>query len=345
MNASFKTYAPPEWLQPLTAQLPCGPSLEYDPDYAMLVSRLKPRGEAQYGNFVDSSGPPEWPEIERQCRELMNRTRDINLLVWLCRARVRTAAAAGLAQGLGMLADVLERWPHDVHPHLAFDDELDPAVRANAIAALCDPEGLLGDVRDLAVSSNAMRLLVRDVERAFTVVRGGETPQAAAVRQQLDALRLRAQNDSDAPIGYLEHAAHSVRRIRQWCTEQLKDDGPDLQSLLRVLQPFEPNPASNESDASSAQNLAAPSSGQLPDEHRAQTESQSLDPAQARGQALRNIRAARRWFEMNEPSSPVAVLLKQAERMVGQRFALVADAIPLDLLRKWDAEPEDTAAM
>ena len=34
--------------------------------------------------------------------------------------------------------------------------------------------------------------------------------------------------------------------------------------------------------------------------------------------------------------------LKQAERMVGKRFYELADAIPLDLLKKWELE-DDTA--
>lgn len=72
---------------------------------------------------------------------------------------------------------------------------------------------------------------------------------------------------------------------------------------------------------------------------------ESENPAQSRSVVLKDIYAARRWFEANEPSSPVAVLLKQAERMVGQRFAAVADAIPLDLLRKWDSEPDEPATM
>jgi len=59
-----------------------------------------------------------------------------------------------------------------------------------------------------------------------------------------------------------------------------------------------------------------------------------------RDEVLQTIRSARMWFENHEPSSPVAVLLKQSERMAGQRFAQVADAIPLDLLRKWDSAGE-----
>lgn len=67
----------------------------------------------------------------------------------------------------------------------------------------------------------------------------------------------------------------------------------------------------------------------------------STSLATTRADVLLSIRAARDWFEINEPSSPVAVLLKQAERMVGKRFSQVADSIPLDLLQKWEAAPDE----
>lgn len=62
------------------------------------------------------------------------------------------------------------------------------------------------------------------------------------------------------------------------------------------------------------------------------------DVAAQRDQVRANIREAREWLEQNEPSSPVAILLKQAERLVGKRFAEVAQVIPPELLAKWDAE-------
>lgn len=57
-----------------------------------------------------------------------------------------------------------------------------------------------------------------------------------------------------------------------------------------------------------------------------------------REQVRRTLRSAREWLEECEPSSPVAVLLKQAERLLGRRFAEVAQAIPPELLAQWDAE-------
>lgn len=337
---------PPAWLQPVSDLAPCGPSLEYDAAYAVLVARLQSRGEAQYGDFIGASDTPDWPEIERQCRELLSGSRDINLLVWLCRARVRATQACGLAQGLQMLADVLERWPEHVHPQLWIDGEHDPAVRANALAALCDPEGLLGDIRELALSSNTLRLLVRDVERAFAIARGADaTPQAQAVHRQLHALREQTPHDPAAAVHRLAHAARSARRIDQWCAAHLQDAAPPLQALLRLLEPFDVQDG-HEAPAGEDERMALASAlqggGCAQGAGCGHAAAAQID-FQSRSDAQHGIRAARLWFENHEPSSPVAVLLKQAERLVGQRFADVVDAIPLELLRQWDDGPGDDA--
>jgi type VI secretion system protein ImpA len=100
-----------DWLQPVSALAPCGPSLEYDHEYAVLLSRMTPQADAQYGSFVGTPEVPNWAEVERDCQRLLLRTKDINLLVWLCRARTRLSQAAGLAHVLGMLRELLEAWP------------------------------------------------------------------------------------------------------------------------------------------------------------------------------------------------------------------------------------------
>jgi type VI secretion system protein ImpA len=53
--------------------------------------------------------------------------------------------------------------------------------------------------------------------------------------------------------------------------------------------------------------------------------------------ALELIREARQWFDIHEPSSPVPVLLRRAEQMVGKRYAEVVRAIPAELLAQWDS--------
>lgn len=339
--------AAPDWLLPISDQEPCGASLEYDAEYAVLLSRMTPRGEAQYGKFVGTSDMPNWAEIERDCRRLLLRTKDINLFVWLCRARARLGQAAGLAQVLAMLAAVLQAWPEAIHPQLVVEGQVDPDVRANALAALVDPEGLMSDVRDIVVaSSTAMRLTVRDVDRAFAMPRPADAPSPESVGRQLAALRAAAAGDAEAPVNLLAQAAQEARAIDAWSKRQLGDDAPSLQALLRLLDLFAvPEPARDASAGipmahEASQGHVDPALAHAP---RLAMPSQPDARAATRNDVLGSIRAAREWFETHEPSSPVAVLLKQAERMVGKRFSQVADSIPLDLLQKWESEQDNAA--
>jgi type VI secretion system protein ImpA len=336
-----------EWLLPLTDQAPCGVSLEYDAEFAMLLSRMTPRGDAQYGSFMGTPEASDWAEVERDCRRLLLRARDINVIVWLARARTRLSQAFGLAQVLASLAEVLNAWPDAIHPQMVIEGEVDPAVRANALAALADPEGLMSDVREVVVaSSTAMRLTVRDVERAFAVPQPADAPSVESVIQQLAALHLAAASDDTAPVRLLAQAARELRAIEVWGREHLGNEAPSLEALLRVLDFFahpehvptktiSPEPQATQ-EAIRGSFAVFPSS--LPG---IETIRPSMcGQAAARQDVLSSIREARKWFEEHEPSSPVAVLLMQAERMVGKRFSQVADSIPLDLLLKWEQADE-----
>ena len=367
---------------PISEREPCGPSLEYDHEFAVLLARLVPRTDAQYGSFVGTPEAPNWAEIERDCRRLLLRTQDINLLVWLCRARTKLGQASGLAQALGALRAVLQAWPEAVHPQLLIDGEREPAVRANALGALADPDGLLGDVGDLVVcTGTALRLTVRDVERALAIPRLPEALSASAVTQQLAELRAAGSaalaGTSPAAVHGLAQAAEHVQAIDAWARHQLGDDAPSLQPLLHVLGLFVPPvrlAASNGvlSDAAQAdpgtevgaevgteigidagtEAGAAPSdlTGPGPAVRAASSHpgaSRPMTPSRltaTRAEVQQTLRAARQWFETHEPSSPVAVLLQQAERLVGKRFSQVVESIPLELLRKWEADQDEAVA-
>ena len=47
------------------------------------------------------------------------------------------------------------------------------------------------------------------------------------------------------------------------------------------------------------------------------------------------ILQAQQWFEVNEPSSPVALLLHQAQQLIGKPFEDIFQAIPPDLVQQW----------
>ena len=249
-------------------------------------------------------------------------------------------------QALDSLSAVLDAGPERVHPQLTIDGEREPALRANALAALADRDGLLGDVLDLAVTTGTvLRLTVRDVERALAIPRPSDGPSPDSVLRQLEALRAAASGQAQAPILDLARAAVTLRRIDIWCKSQLGDDAPSLQPLLDVLELFLPARSSSSirPDAEGREPVTGFAIDAGPVGAVASWDGMAGASVRGRAEVLSTLVDARAWFETHEPSSPVAVLLRQAERLVGQRFSQVVDVIPLDLLKKWDAEDEGEA--
>ncbi len=233
----------------------------------------------------------------------------------------------------------------------------DPAVRANALAALCDPDGLLGDVRDVVVSGGtAFRLTVRDVERAFAVPRPPYAPEPEGVKRQLADLHVKG----DGALRALLACGNAVLGIDHWSQGALGDDAPNLGPLMHLLgclAAFAVAPVRAEKlqveDVESdglrpgfqAQLVGAPTPPGDPVEAR-WSAPLALPAAgathahivQEREQIRALLRHIRHWVERHEPSSPVTILLKQADRMWGRRFAEVAHMIPPDLMQAWDRD-------
>ena len=347
----------PELLARISEANPCGDSLEYDNEYAVLQARLEPKADVQYGKFSSRPESPDWAEVERDARRLLLKSKDISILVWFTRARCRLAGAKGLLEGLATLQAVLQAYPEQVHPHLLLDGVMDPAVRANALAALCDPEGLLGDVREVVVSANtAFRLSVRDVERAMAVPRPPYAADPEVVQRQLADL----QTKGDATLAALLACGVCVQGIEQWSKASLKDDAPSLLALQRLLATLRAAPPQRSAklQADAVEQGRAPLLGEAvepPPARRTQAvERQPQDGPVASAQPLllqhqpsvlqerEQIRAllrqVRLWIEHHEPSSPVAILIKQADRMWGKRFSEVATMIPPDLMKAWDSD-------
>jgi type VI secretion system protein ImpA len=366
--ASASAPVPAEVLAPISAAMPCGESLEYDTEYAVLQARLEPKADVQYGKFQSKPEAPDWVEIERDARRLFLRSKDISILVWFTRARCRMAGATGLLEGLSALQAVLQAYPEQVHPQLVLDGVPDPAVRANALAALCDPEGLLGDLRDVVVSgSTAFRLTVRDIERAFAFPRPPYAPEPEGVKRQLADLHAKG----DSALLALLACGQCVQAISHWSQQHLQDDAPTLTpmlSLLASLASFADVPQRTPKMQADALEQGAPQplravqglrdnadAGRYADQHLMLSDdslgqrARSLDAlhaplqhhpsvAEEREQIRALLRQVRLWIEHHEPSSPVTILIKQADRMWGKRFSEVAGMIPPDLMAAWDRD-------
>ncbi|SAK49450.1 ImpA domain-containing protein [Caballeronia pedi] len=344
-----------DWLAPIDPVSPCGVDLEYDPEFVVLAARVAAKMDAQYGDFVGSAEPINWGEVDRDCRRMMMRSKDIRIAILFARCRTRLAGANGLAEGLRLLASWLGAYPDTIHPQPGVDEDRDAAleIRMNALQALTDMEGLLSDVREIALTrSSVARLQVRDVERAFAQPRASDALTVESVTRQLEDMRVQ----QPAVFAGFEIALASLDEIDAWSQQHLGVYAPDLSALSRVLRrvagdfvtaaptmaPLGPedevvrttsDAAADESndahtdiaDARALVDVAAP----MP---RVETH------ARGRDDALESMRAVRLWFERHEPSSPIPLLLRRAESLVGKGYAEIIGAIPSDLIEKWSVD-------
>ncbi|MFP6562327.1 ImpA family type VI secretion system protein [Paraburkholderia sp. B3] len=341
-----------DWMAPISGESPCGSDLEYDPEFVVLSASVAAKAAAQYGDFVGTPEPVNWSDVDRDCRRLMMRSKDVRLAVLFIRGRTRLAAATGFAEGLGLLAGWLAAFPDLVHPQLGVDEDRAVAleIRMNALQSLADTDGLISDLREIALTrSTATRLQLRDVERAFAHPRPSDTLTPESVTRQLEELRMQRPE----VLSGFDDALDSLTAIEDWCHEHLSVYAPDLTALKRLLRhiavPASSRPVQDASDEERDEQEVIHESAELveppttSDESEASTLSEPVPPRAAgkasdRHSALNLIREARQWFELHEPSSPIPVLLKRAEQFVGKRYADVVTAIPAELLAQWERE-------
>lgn len=339
-----------DWMAPVSEDAPCGVDLEYDPEFVVLSASAAARADAQYGDFVGTPEPVNWSDVDRDCRRLMMRSKDVRLAVLFTRCRTRLAAAAGLAEGLGLLAAWLAAFPDLVHPQPGVDEDRTAAleIRMNALQSLTDTDGLIADLREIALTrSTQTRLQMRDVERAFAHPRPSDALAPDSVTRQLEELRMQQAS----VLSGFDAALESLTAIEDWCREHLGVFAPDLTALKRLLRHVALPPGSRTTDNRSEETngtqqdsldpAVQAASAEAFDEHEETPLPEPMSTRTAtsagdRHDALNLIREARRWFEQHEPSSPIPVLLRRAEQFVGKRYVDVVNAIPAELLAQWE---------
>jgi len=327
-------------LSEVSAEAPCGDSLEYDAVFGEMERAAQGKPEQQYGDTLIPAEEPNWGEVKRAATELLGRTKDLRVATHLVRASIRTDGLEGFADGLSLLHGLLEKYWEGVHPQLDPEDGDDPTLRVNTIASLCDPESVLSAVREapLVSSSSLGRYSLRDVQLAtgaLAASAGAPPPDLGAV----DAAFLGC--DLEALQGTAEALARStaaLSAIETLLTERVGvARAADLSPLVEVLgsarQVVEDRlarrgaPGSGESLQAAAPkaegSAAAPLAGGRPGPPTVSGEVNS------REDVVRLLDKACDYFRRNEPSSPVPLLLERAKRLVSKSFLeIVRDLAP-----------------
>lgn len=117
----------PDLLAPIPGALPAGPDLRYDPVMDQIKEARREDDPYGQGDWQRTRKTADWPLVIKLASEfLSNRSKDLQVAVWLTEALLRRDGFGGLRSGLGLLGGLLDQYWDGLHPEM---EDGDPEAR------------------------------------------------------------------------------------------------------------------------------------------------------------------------------------------------------------------------
>lgn len=313
---------------------PSGENLEYDPAFISLELAAQPGEERQIGDSIIAAEEADHVEVIAQAMDVLGRSHDLRAAVILAHSMLRTKGFPGLAEVTGYIRGVLEQFWDTCHPQLDADDDDDPTMRVNAVAALTGLDTIQKAIRmaPLTESRTFGRMTLRDI----MIAEGELAPPAGMADPPVLSQISAAFQDSDgekvaAARAGAAKALEDVVAIEAIFDAKVPAAAPDMSDLAALLRQvlakfatagFGESEAPGGSDdgggagdsgrdaARGGGGFAAAGSGGPGTVSTQQDVKNMLDRIIA-------------YYARSEPSSPVPMLLERAKRMVGADFLTI----------------------
>lgn len=321
-----------ELSQPISEELPSGENLEYDPDYLEVENLLRPRSGPAVGEKggEQKAEPRDWKGIARLAGKLREKTRDLRLQVYCTIAAIKSHSIEDFRDNLELLKVYLDRFWDSAYPELDPEDGNDPMLRMNVLQML-NQHNLV----PMALERAALIELDRVGEFSYHDIRlaqGKESPEGG---EEVAEIQLIQQAFASASAERLEALSATISdciaafsemdRIWKEKTGEEQEPFKDtetiavLQSLYTTVGEFAPS-AGDVQQETDAGGDASPGSVQAP---------ALSGVVNSRSDVIRVLDKVCDYYAANEPSSPIPLLLRRAQRLVEKSFMeILEDMVP-----------------
>lgn len=322
-----------ELSQPISEELPSGENLEYDPQYLevenLLRSKSGPAVETKDGE--QKPEPRDWKTIAKLAGKLSERTRDLRLQVYRTIAAVKTQSLEDFRDHLELLKIYMDRFWGSVYPELDPDDGNDPMLRMNVLQ-------MLNEHSLVPMALERISLVELDRIGVFSyhdirLAQGKDSPDADEEAPDIQFVK---QAFASAPAETLENLRTTLSQCitafsdmdRIWKEKTGEEQLPFkdsetirvLESLYATVGEFTPGAAETHPETGAGGEIIS-----------------GADPAppavtgavNSRSDVIRVLDKVCDYYAANEPSSPIPLLLRRAQRLVEKSFMeILEDMVP-----------------
>jgi type VI secretion system protein ImpA len=322
---------------------PCGPNLEHDLSFFELEEAARGKPEQRTGDAVKPAEDPNWAKVIDRAQAILHRSKDLRVAVHLTRALACTEGIPGLATGLGLIHDLLERYWDGIHPVLEADRGDDPTERLNAMAPLVDPEVLVKDLRDsyLVNSREQGQLRARDIEVSLGRLAPPRAAEPGAIKPigQLHA-QIAAAFASDRSVPSAVREAYD----RAVAIQSLLNDRLGASRSLDLASLVQPLGCLVEA-CETALGVKSEAAKDAPGESGTSAGPAAPGEIRTRDDAVQMLEMVCNFLERTEPSNPAPLFIRRAQRLIKKSFLeIVRDLMPdsLSQLEKLAGDVEKT---
>jgi len=298
---------------------PAGPNLEDDASFGALQTAAKGKPEQQFGETVIPGEEPDWRQVKSLALSLLEKTRDLRAGVTLTRALIHTDGVEGAADGLALMRGWLDGMWDALHPQLDPADP-DPMQRTNTLAALDDYDAAVRAARDMPIvaAPRAGRFSYKDVLVATNKLPApagqGDAPSFAAIEAAFQDAALEDVQKTAVDLG---RALESIAGIEKAFASHVgAARGVSLSGLSGVLKGAHQMVSEQLAkkipqavDEAGGAGAGAPGAPQ-----------QAPGAIRTRDDVMKTLDKLCEYFDRNEPSSPVPILLRRAKRLINKSF-------------------------
>jgi type VI secretion system protein ImpA len=320
-----------ELAQPVSDDLPCGDDLEYDPAFQQMETMMESSAEQEFGDTVIEATGPDWKGVSLQVDDLITRTRDLRVLTYGAIADLHLKGLPEFSKSLEALNTCMETFWDTIYPELDVDDNNDATMRFNTLQMLNDYQLVnVGLERAPLVELKGIgRFSLHDIWLA----EGKVSPVGDEVAHDIALIKgAFGDADGDDLVALGEGISGSIselnRAVELW--GQLAEGGDYLavDETIKVL-----NEVHQAITTYAPVAAAAASDGEVEFEGEGATGSapaQSISGSiNSREDVSRAIDKICDYYAANEPSSPIPIFLRRAQRLVKKSFVeILKDMIP-----------------